>query len=63
MYGLTRQRPSVKSAVGVSVLLIVLLAFPVWAQERTLTFMHCWDAHRTAWVDEMLDSFEAAHPV
>lgn len=62
MYGLTRQRPSVKSAVGVSVLLIVLLAFPVWAQERTLTFMHCWDAHRTAWVDEMLDSFEAAHP-
>ena len=62
MYDVNRKRRGLAWVLGLSVSLLVFLVLPVAAQDRTLTVMHCWDAHRTGWVNEMLASFEAAHP-
>lgn len=62
MNGFQIRRRNLGWVFGLSVSLMVLLGFPVAAQDVTLTIMHCWDAHRTEWVNEMLASFEAAHP-
>lgn len=45
-----------------ALLLSISVGMGAFAQTTTLHVMHCWDAHRTEWVDEMLASFEAANP-
>lgn len=42
---------------------VLMSALPVGAQaSETLRLMHCWGEHRAAWVEEMGEAFEQAHP-